>query len=158
MINKDVFMLEQAYNVILTESKKNKKPDDDGDGIPNWAEKTTKKSNKKTKPTLKKEEVVTSFKTLFNQIINEALKPRTGADLASATTYSGPFEHDKRVWMLRKLSNGEISEINDEEQYIVTWKDPAKHNNQQEQPLKGESVHSFLGDITSLRRAFSEQE
>jgi hypothetical protein len=60
--------------------------------------------------------------------------------------------------MLRKLSNGEISEINDEEQYVVTWKDPAKHNNQEEQPLKGESVHSFLGDITSLRRAFSEQE
>jgi hypothetical protein len=70
---------------------------------------------------------------------------------------SGPYEHDKQVLMLRRLSNGEISQINDEEQYIVSWKNPERHNNQAEQPLKGESVHSFLNDVASIRRAFPEE-
>jgi len=73
------------------------------------------------------------------------------------SAYSNTFEHDKKVWKLRKLSNDEISKINDKEQYIVTWKNPERHNNLQEQPLKGESVHAFLDDIASIRKAFVKQ-
>jgi len=98
--------------------------------------------------------MITKVTELLGGIYESKIK---GTDLGPSSTYSNTFEHDRRVWMLRRLSNGEISEINDEEQYIVSWKDPQRHNNKAEQPLKGESVLPFLDDIASIRRAFPEE-
>lgn len=98
------------------------------------------KANKK-----KIEERVSSFKTLFNAVMSESF---------GKEPYSNTYEHDKKVWMLRRLSNGEINKIVDEEQYDVTWKDEfvKKHNGQKQQPLKGESVLPFLSEIESISR------
>jgi len=158
MIFKDLEMLAEAYTTIQ-EAKKKPKPDYldvDKDGNKKESMKKALKDKEK-KPSTKKDlkhmkEEISSFKQLFQQVISEDRKMSFGP-----SPISGPYEHDKKVWMLRRLSNGEISEINDEEQYIVTWKDPQKHNNQQEQPLKGESVHNWLPEIESIRRAFSDQ-
>ena len=144
--------LKKAGKKAIEEAKKANKPDyldvdEDGD------EKEPLKKALKDKSKKPMAENI-SFKKLFNAIMVEGKhKP----DLSTKAPISGPLMHDQKVLMLRRLSNGEISSINDEEQYIVSWKDPQKHNNQQEQPLKGESVHSFLSDITSIRRAFQEE-
>lgn len=92
-----------------------------------------------------------------NEIIGELYEARVRSVDVGPSPYSNTFEHDKKVWMLRRLSNGEISQINDDEQYIVTWKNPERHNNQPEQPLKGESVHAFFDDIAAIRRSFPEE-
>ena len=99
--------------------------------------------------------LVTKNKTLASY--NEATQPSEMKDWASPAPYSNTYEHDKKVMLLRRLSNGEINKINNNEQYIVTWKNPEKHNNQQEQPLKGESVLAFMDDIASIHRAFVKQ-
>ena len=123
--------------------------DIDKDG--NKKEPLKKAVKDKSKKTMKEN---MSFKDLFNMIMTEGeYKP----DLSTKAPISGPLEHDKQVLMLRRLSNGEIHDINDEEQYVVTWKNPEQHNNQREQSLKGEYVHSFLDKITSIRRAFPEE-
>jgi hypothetical protein len=159
MIFKDLESLAEAYTMVINEAKK---PDQDKDGVPDWADKHPGKNDKekeekpkaskvkKKLPFMKEEK--SSFNTLFQSIMSEGKKLSFGP-----SSISGPFEHDKRVWMLRRLSNGEISNINEEEQYLVTWKNPEKHNGQREQPLKGESVLPFLDEIESIQRAFPEE-
>jgi hypothetical protein len=102
---------------------------------------------------------ITMLSEAYEQILaktNEATRFPVSSEDFSSTPYSNTYEHDKKVLQLRRLSNGEISKINNQEQYIVTWKNPEKHNNLQEQPLKGESVHSFLDEIASIRKAFTK--
>ena len=53
---------------LLEAKKKAKKPDDDGDGVPNWADKKPGKDDKKNKA-MKESSM---FKKLFMSIINEA--------------------------------------------------------------------------------------
>jgi hypothetical protein len=161
MTFKDLDSLAEAYTLILSEAKK---PDKDKDGIPDWADKrptkkddekedkkpvTTTKS-KKSLPFMKEDKL--TFSALYKSLMSEDRKLSFGP-----SPISGAFEHDKNVLKLRRLSNGEISKINDEEQYVVTWKNPEKHNGQREQPLKGESVTPFLDEIEFLERAFPEQ-
>ena len=157
MTFKDLESLAEAYTVVVKEAKK---PDQDKDGVPDWADKKPgkndkeeeKKDSKHSKPKKKlpfmKEEKST-FNALYQAIMSE--------DNKRPSAYSNTFEHDKKVWMLRRLSNGEISNINEDEQYLVTWKNPERHNGQTEQPLKGESVLPFLDEIQSIQRAFPEQ-
>lgn len=183
-LSKDQDMLLEAYNVItnkgakevhckyaakgcdcdgceeckdnqepIEEAKKKAKPDYmDVDKDGNKKEPMKKALKDKKKHEMK--EQISSFKDLFNKVISEDRKTSFGP-----SPYSNVFEHDKRVWMLRRMSNGEISEINNDEQYNVVWKDAyvKKHNNQKEQPLKGESVLSWLDEIESISRAHSEQ-
>ena len=153
MVFKDTERLQNIYQ-NLTESRKKAKPDyldADGDGD---KKESLKKAGKDKKTSAVKEEL--TFNELYKRVISETRSPITSQDF-SPSSYSNTYEHDKKVLMLRRLSNGEISEIKDDEQYTVTWKNPEKHNNQKEQPLKGESVHSFLGDIESIQRSFPEQ-
>jgi hypothetical protein len=160
-LSNDQNLLEEAYKSVskcrsnkkpIDEAKKQNKPDyldvdEDGDKKEPLKKALKDKSKKPMAENI-------SFKKLFDAIMVEG---KHEPDLSTKAPISGPLMRDQKVLMLRRLSNGEISSINDEEQYIVSWKDPQKHNNQQEQPLKGESVHSFLSDITSIRRAFQEQ-
>jgi hypothetical protein len=155
MLFKDSELLESLYQDIVTESKKKNKPDFlDVDEDGNKKE-SLKKAVKDKKKSPMKEEL--TFNELYNRVISETRRsPITSQDF-SPSAYSNTYEHDKKVLQLRRLSNGEISKINDEEQYTVTWKTPEKHNNQTEQPLKGESVHAFLDDIAAIRRSFPEE-
>jgi hypothetical protein len=177
MVFKDLEMLQEAY--VLMEKKhvcqaaakgrkcdnceeckkKNKKmavkeakqdkpdyldADEDGDKKESMKKALSDKGKKK-----EVKESLSSFKELFRQVMDENRKLEFGP-----SAISGPYEHDKQVWMLRKLSNGEINEINEDEQYDVTWKDEfvKKHNGQKQQPLKGESVIPFLNEIESISR------
>ncbi len=80
MVFNDAELIAEAYNRIVSEAKKTKKPDD-GDGIPNWAEKRHSKDNTKSdkkeepkkKPAFLKKEGLT-FKDLFNRVISEKKK------------------------------------------------------------------------------------
>lgn len=58
----------------IEEAKKTKKPDKDGDGVPDWADKESSKENKKEKPAFLKKEGLT-FKDLFNKVISEKSSP-----------------------------------------------------------------------------------
>jgi hypothetical protein len=120
--------------------------DEDGDKKESMKKALSDKGKKKEE---KVKESLSSFKDLFRQVMAEDRKMSFGP-----SAHSNTFEHDKKVWMLRKLSNGEINEINEDEQYDVTWKDEyvKKHNGQKQQPLKGESVLPFLSEIESISR------
>lgn len=89
MINKDVFLLEQAYTTILEKASKKKKPDEDGDGVPDYADKHPGKDDhavegkgKKLSKAENKERFLKmvkgkkteglKFNELFKQIITEA--------------------------------------------------------------------------------------
>ena len=68
---KDVLKLTEAYETILDEAKKNKKkkPDADGDGVPDWADKHPgKDDHKAVKAKMKKESL--SFRELYASVIN----------------------------------------------------------------------------------------
>lgn len=144
----------QGSQSELKESKKKPKPDYldvDKDGNKKESMKKALSDKKKSPKKTSMKEGISSFKDLFQRVISEEYdKP-----------FSGPFERSSKAWrkarLLNDLSNGEINHINDEEQYIVTWKNPEKHDNQNEQPLKGESVHVWMDDIKSIRRAFPEE-
>jgi hypothetical protein len=81
MVFKDSELIAEAYNLVVTEAKKTKKPDDDGDGVPNWADKHPGKDDKqsdekeepKKKPAFLKKEGLT-FKDLFNKVVSEQRK------------------------------------------------------------------------------------
>jgi len=76
MVFKDSELIAEAYNLVVSEAKKTKKPDDDGDGVPNWADKHSgkeDKKDKKKKPSFLKKEGL-SFKELFNRVISEKKK------------------------------------------------------------------------------------
>lgn len=80
MVFKDSELIAEAYDFVVSEAKKTKKPDDDGDGVPNWADKHPGKDDKssdkreeKKKPAFLKKEGL-SFKDLFNRVISEKKK------------------------------------------------------------------------------------
>lgn len=89
---------------LLEAKKKAKKPDDDGDGVPNWADKKPGKDDKKNKA-MKESSM---FKKLFMSIINEA-------DIPAGAQFKCTFEHDGKkqtktlsrasVKMMKKNSN-----------------------------------------------------
>lgn len=146
----------KANQKPLEEAKKKAKPDYldvDKDGNKKESMKKALKDKQNKKPM---KEGISSFKDLFQKVISEGkFDPKMSFGPEPIVPH---LESDRKKLDLRRMSNGEITEINDEEQYIVRWKNPEKHNNQQEQPLKGESVHSWLKDIQSIRRAFPEEK
>jgi hypothetical protein len=142
MIFKDSELLGEAYSAVVKQKTIANHP---------IVNKTAPVSAPLVEKKFNKDEL--SFKSLHSSVIAEQHKKVEFGPSAISNTY----DHDILVWKLRRLSNGEISNINKEEQYIVSWKDPKKHNGQQEQPLKGESVSVWLDDIVSIRRAFPEE-
>ena len=86
MVFKDLKHLTEAYECVVSEAKKTKKPDKDGDGIPDWADKEhnkpSKKENEKVsskkKPAFMEEESL-NFKKLCNQILSEKEYSMKGA-------------------------------------------------------------------------------
>ena len=162
MLLKDFKMLEEAYKKVSKQDCgkkcdckkcKHSKPDfldldKDGD--------TKEPLKKAVKDKQVKESLSPIFDAVFESFMEEGYKK---------SPISGPHEHDKKVWALRRLSNGEISNINKDEQYIVSWKNPEKHNNKVAQPLKGESVEPYLNfkdfddlEIKSIRRPEPEDD
>lgn len=85
MVFKDLELIAEAYALVVSEAKKNKRPDRDKDGVPDWADehpgeddkkKATKTSKeKKKKPAFLKKEGLT-FKDLFNRVISEKKKAK----------------------------------------------------------------------------------
>lgn len=68
---KDVLKLAEAYESVLDEAKKSKKkkPDADGDGVPDWADKHAGKDDHKAAEAKMKKESLT-FRELYASVIN----------------------------------------------------------------------------------------
>ena len=140
--SKDLQLLQTAYNDIIVESKCCSSCDQKKQKA--HACKKSNKLNLQKKEDEFKESISPLFDSVFNQFVFEAF---------GKEPYSNTYEHDKRVWLLRRLSNGEISEISNNDRYKVEWKTP---KDSEKDIIDGKSVLKQLNNIKSIQREDSD--
>lgn len=113
-MNNDFKLLEEAYLKVLEAKKKNKKPDADGDGVPDWADKHPGKddhavnSKKKVKES---EELGQAYLSILSERTEKVINKKLARDYYKAVRAMRKSEHGSKEYEKFKSEKEDIIKL-----------------------------------------------